>query len=245
MWRALPSGHLDRMTTANGRRALAASRPLNHPTCHVAMRTTQFTRRLALARCLAPACAAGVLAWAGAPLAWAATPSKTIERHTFAGEVTVGTQTLVLNGVGVRQVAWFKGYVCGLYLPRPTSSPAQALAMPGAKRVSMRVLVDVSSDEFAKAFTKGVNRNAVPGELAAMQPRIQAFDSVIRSIGKLKKGDAVEVDWRPGLGTVAVVNGKDVGRAVAGEDLFVAMLKIYLGDRPTDEPMKSGLLGLR
>jgi hypothetical protein len=51
------------------------------------------------------------------------------------------------------------------------------------------------------------------------------------------------VEWRPGEGTAALVNGKQRDVPVPGEDLFVALLKIYIGDRPTDSKMKEGLLG--
>ncbi len=173
----------------------------------------------------------------------AGTPKK-IEGITYPGEVTVGSETLHLNGVGVRQVAWLKGYAAGLYLPQTTNDQARALALSGAKRVSMRLLIDAPSEEFAKAFSKGVTRNTPPEQLASVQARMQKFDATIRSLGKLKKGDLVEVDWRPGQGTVALLNGKVYGQPVPGEDMFTAMLKIYIGDRPTDAKMKAGLLGL-
>lgn len=168
-----------------------------------------------------------------------------IEGFTFPGEVTVAGTTLHLNGVGVRQVAWLKGYACGLYLPQKATQAAQALAQAGPKRVSMRMIIDAPSEEFAKAFMRGVTRNAAPDDLPKMQERMKAFDASVRGIGKLKRGDLVEVEWRPGEGTVALVNGKPQGKPVPGEDIYTAMLKIYIGDRPTDDKMKAGLLGAR
>ncbi len=185
--------------------------------------------------------------WAGvallAPVVTHAGAPQKIEGYTFAGEVSVANSTLHLNGVGVRQVAWFKGYAAGLYLTQMTNDQAKVLAMPGPKRISMRMLIDAPSEEFAKAFTKGVTRNTPPDQLAGVQERMQKFDATVRGIGKLKKGDVVEVDWRPGQGTVALVNGKQFGQPVPGEDMYLAMLKIYIGDKPTDLKMKSGLLG--
>ncbi len=195
------------------------------------MRTVLLKRWIAAALVIAPT------------LGWAGTPQK-IEGYTFPGEVTVANTKLHLNGVGVRQVAWLKGYSAGLYLPQVTTSQAQALAMPGPKRVSMRMIIDAPSEEFAKAFTKGVTRNTPPAQLASVQDRMMTFDATVRAIGKLKKGDMVEVEWRPTQGTVALVNGKPQGPPVPGEEMFIAMLKIYIGDRPTDARMKAGLLGL-
>lgn len=188
-------------------------------------------RAVALAWCLTVAAAVQ----AGAPMK--------IEGFTYPGEVTVAGTRLHLNGVGVRQTAWLKGYSAGLYLPQNTNDAATALAMPGAKKVSMRLIIDAPSEEFAKAFTRGVTRNTPPDKLADVQPRMMAFDATVRSIGKLRKGDMVEVEFRPAQGTVALVNGKVVGKPVPGEDMFAAMLKIYLGERPTDAKLKAGLLG--
>ena len=44
---------------------------------------------------------------------------------------------LVLNGAGVRYKAVFKVYSAGLYLPKKTSSPEEALSMSGSKRISI------------------------------------------------------------------------------------------------------------
>jgi hypothetical protein len=168
-----------------------------------------------------------------------------IEGFTFPGEVTVAGTTLHLNGVGVRQVAWLKGYASGLYLPQKATQATQALTQTGPKRVSMRMIIDAPSEEFAKAFMRGVTRNAVPGDLPKMQERMKAFDATVRAIGKLKRGDQIDVEWRPAEGTTALVNGKQQGKPVPGEDIYTAMLKIYIGDRPTDDKMKAGLLGAR
>lgn len=183
------------------------------------------------------------LAAATSPVGLRAQTSTTIEGFAYPAEVNVAGVSLVLNGVGVRQVAWLKGYACGLYLPRKTTSQSEAIAMPGAKRVAMRMLIDGPSEEFAKAFKRGVYRNVEPAQATAMNARIDRFDAIVRGIGKLKKGDAVDVEWRPASGMVALVNGRAVGDPVPGEDLFVAVLKIYIGDKPTDLKMKAGLLG--
>lgn len=180
----------------------------------------------------------GLLPWIAS-----AQSAVSIEGFSFPTEVSAAGAPLLLNGVGVRQVAWLKGYACGLYLPRRTTSQAEAIAMSGPKRVAMRMLIDGPSEEFAKAFRRGVSRNADPLQLPSMQPRIDRFDAIVRGIGKLKKGDAVDIEWRPGLGMLALVNGKTMGEPVPGEDIFVAVLKIYIGDKPTDTGMKAGLLG--
>ncbi len=189
------------------------------------------------------AIAALAVSLGGLPLSAQATPAVKLEGYTFPGEITVKGSTLHLNGVGLRQVAWLKGYAAGLYLTGKAGTQQDALAAPGPKRVSMRMLIDGPAEEFAKAFMRGVSRNAPPGKLPSMQEGMQRFDGIIRRIGKLRKGDLIEVEWRPGEGTVALVNGKQREEPVPGEDMFVALLKIYIGDKPTDDKLKAGLLG--
>ena len=188
------------------------------------------------------AAAAGAVAL---PVAWPVRAQQAVklEGFTFPGEITVADTKLVLNGVGLRQVAWLKGYAAGLYLTQKATTQQGVLAVPGPKRVSMRMLIDGPSEEFAKAFVRGVNRNAPPDKRESMQERIQLFDGIVRRIGAIRKGDLIEVEWRPGEGTVALVNGKQREQPVPGEDMFIALLKIYIGDRPTDPELKEGLLG--
>ena len=83
----------------------------------------------------------------------------TIAEQNFADRIRMGSSDLVLNGVGVRAVAWLKGYAAGLYLTQKASTPAQVLAVKGPKRVQMKMLVDVEAKEFVKAFDKGMARN--------------------------------------------------------------------------------------
>lgn len=173
----------------------------------------------------------------------AAAPARKVEGFTFPGEVTVAGTTLHLNGVGLKQVAWLKGYAAALYLPQVATTTKAAVTMPGPKRVAMRMMIDGPSAELAKAFQKGVSRNLPLDQQVQAQPRAARFDAIVRGIGKLKKGDLVEVEFRPDEGMVAMVNGRAYGEPVPGVDLFNAMLLIYIGDRPTDEQMKVGLLG--
>ena len=46
--------------------------------------------------------------------------------------VQIGTQTLKLNGAGIRYKVVFKVYVASMYLPELKSTTAEVLALPGA-----------------------------------------------------------------------------------------------------------------
>jgi len=199
----------------------------------------------ALGQGLLGAALIALAAFAFLPSANAATtvPAVTRENQTFPGQADVAGAPLQLNGVGLRAAFIYKVYLAGLYLPAKAATGADALAQPGPKRVQVRMLMDGPSDEFAKAFTGGIAKRTPADQVAAMQPRIAAFDRTLRSVGKVHKGDVVDLDWLPGEGLAMRVNGKPVGAPVPGADLYAAMLNIFVGDRPVDAKMKAGMLG--
>lgn len=166
-----------------------------------------------------------------------------IEGQAFDRQVLVAGSTLRLNGTGVRAVAWFKGYAAGLYLAAAASNPAQALAAPGPKRLQIRMLQDVPAVEFEKAFTKGMRRNAADEQRAGLEPRIAEFAQTIRGVGKVRKGDVVDLDLDPARGTLFALNGTLHGSAIAGDDFYAVLLASFVGDHPYDVRLKSGLLG--
>ena len=174
--------------------------------------------------------------------AQAATPVK-VEGVTFAGQATVAGQALELNGVGLRAVAWFKGYAAGLYLSSRARTAQQVLAAIGPKRLQLRMLVDVDTEEFIKAFDKGIARNSPPAELPLLAERMARFDALLRAIGKVRKRDVVDLDWLPGQGLQFALNGQLQGAVIPGEDLYAALLRIFVGERPADPELKIGLLG--
>ena len=166
-----------------------------------------------------------------------------IEGQTFDDHIHLADADLVLNGVGLRGVLWIKGYVAGLYLAQKGSTPEKVLAAKGAKRIQMKMLLDVEANEFTKAFNVGIRRNSSEAENAALKNRIDQFDHTIDLIGKLNKGDVVNLDFMPARGLVLSVNGVVKGQPIPGEDLYAGILKIFIGEQPVDKKLKAGLLG--
>ena len=176
------------------------------------------------------------------PSAHAAAPI-TLEDQTFPGDATVAGTPLQLNGVGLRAAFIYKVYLAGLYLPTRAASGPAVFAETGPKRVQVRMLMNGPSDEFAKAFTGGITKRTPADQVAAMSDRIAAFDRTLRSVGNVRKGDVVNLDYAPAVGLTMTVNGKPFGAPVPGADLYAALLNIFVGERPVDPKMKTGMLG--
>ena len=205
-----------------------------------------FRRLLAGARALAQGLLGMALIALAAlvfvPSAFAAAPV-TLENQTFPASASVAGVPLQLNGVGLRAAFIYKVYLAGLYLPAKAGTGAEVFAETGAKRVQVRMLMDGPSDEFAKAFSGGIAKRTPADQVAAMQDRIDVFDRTLRSVGDVKKGDVVNLDYAPSVGLTMTVNGKPYGAPVPGADLYAALLQIFVGERPVDARMKAGMLG--
>jgi Chalcone isomerase-like len=178
-----------------------------------------------------------------AAAAWAAPATVVVEGQRFAGQVRLAGSDLVLNGTGVRAVAWFKGYAAGLYVPQRAQSAEELLAEPGAKRLQLRMLQDVPPAEFVKALRKGMDRNTPDADRAQMLDRVERFAALIMSVGKVKKGDVVDLDLDPTRGMLFSLNGTLRGDAIPGADFYAALLRAFIGDKPYDDRLKAGLLG--
>lgn len=148
----------------------------------------------------------------------------------------------VLNGTGVRAVAWFKGYAVGLYLPQRATTAAQALVQAGPKRLQLRMLQDVPAAEFVKALNKGMERNSTAEEWPRLAPRVQRFAEQITASGAVRKRDVVDLDFDPARGLLFARNGKLVAEPIPGADFYAALLRAFIGDHPYDERMRAGLL---
>ena len=175
--------------------------------------------------------------------AGASEPQNPIAGVRFEPRVQLAGQNLLLNGTGLRAVAWFKGYAAALYLGQRSELVDQVLAPGGAKRLQIRMLLDVPVGEFVAAFHKGVDRNTPTAQHAALAERMARFDALLQPLGQVRKGDTVNLDLVPGQGMQFWLNGKQLGTPIEGEDFYAALLRIFIGDKPVDESLKSGLLG--
>jgi Chalcone isomerase-like len=155
----------------------------------------------------------------------------------------VGGAALQLNGAGVRTRAVFKVYVAGLYVPAKANNAAALLAQKGPRRVAITMLRNVDADTFSGALSEGLQKNLSDAQFAGFKAQIDTLTANFKAAGEAKKGDVIHLDFAPDAGTRVVVNGKAQGSAIAGEDFYTALLRIWLGDKPVDGDLKKGMLG--
>lgn len=166
-----------------------------------------------------------------------------LEGVKLAPTVQVAGAPLVLNGAGLRTRAFFKVYMAALYVPQKTGDAPTLLAQQGPRRVVIAMLRNVDADTFAAALSDGLRDNHTEAQLAALTPQVNALLATVRQVGEAKKGDVLQFDFEPALGTQVQVNGQKRGALLPGADFFTAMLRIWVGDKPADGGLKKGLLG--
>jgi hypothetical protein len=201
-----------------------------------------FKRQLARGLMAAVASVLGAVALVpmvtGSPVAHAAT----LEGQTFDPTVQLAERALRLNGLGLRGVAWVKAFVAGLYLPATTRDASVALSMPGPKRLQLKIMLEAPAAELSKSLNRRVRRHEAPEVQQKLATRLTALTADINAMGTLKPGDVIDVDLIPDRGVQLRKNGQPVGKVQPGDDLYRAVLKVFIGEHAIDARMKEGLM---
>ena len=152
----------------------------------------------------------------------------------------VGGEELVFNGAGIRTRAVFKVYVGSLYLPAKAGTLDAVLAK-GPRRIQLNLLRDLSGDQLADAVMDGLKDNNPPADVEALKPQTDQFIAITKSMGALKEGSVVTIDYADGATKVGF-NGADKG-SIPGDAFNRALTRIWLGDKPVQADLKKAMLG--
>lgn len=107
------------------------------------------------------------------------------------------------------------------------------------------LLRDLTGEDFADAMIKGFRQNNSDADLARHQARLDELRKTMVAFGTVKKGTAIQLNLVPGSGIRTLVDGTQKGADIAGDDFYAALLKIWLGAKPVDDDLKTGLLSAK
>ena len=167
----------------------------------------------------------------------------TMEGLQFEEQVRLANRDLKLNGLGIRSIFIFKAYVAGLYVSEKVSSTQDVQRYSGPIRLQLRMLMEVGASDIKQALVDGMRKNVNDAQWLTMQDRVADFTRTIESIGVVRPGDTISLDFVPERGLLLAVNGVDKGGSIRGLDFYSAMLAVFVGDDPVDTRLKRGLLG--
>jgi hypothetical protein len=167
----------------------------------------------------------------------------TVSGVKYEETTQIAGSKLQLNGAGTRYKGPFRVYTAGLYLGKKSGTAEEALALPGAKRMSVVMLRDIDAGELGKLFVRGVEDNMERAAMSRLIPGLMRMSQIFTDHKKLQQGDTFSLDWVPGTGTVVYVRGVPQGEAFKEPEFFNALLRIWLGPVPADWRLKESLLG--
>ena len=168
---------------------------------------------------------------------------------TLDETVTVAGVPLHLNGAGFRKRGYFKIDVTALYLQQKATTLDAAENAPGVKRVQLVIQQDVTGSQASRYFLIDFEASATPAEFGKLITEVSQVGDIYSSLPKIKKGDVVTMDWVPGKGLVATLNGVQLqahgtpSPYINNELLSKVMVRMYVGGK-TPAELHDNLLGL-
>jgi hypothetical protein len=163
----------------------------------------------------------------------------TLANVTLPDTITVGTKTLVLNGMGVRTKFFVKVYVAGLYLEKKTADPAAILQQDAARRIVLQFIrSEVTREQMREAFDEALTANA-PDKASGLQAEIKQF---LGALETMHEKEQMAITYLPGAGTTVTLRGKDKV-TIPGQPFGEVVFSMWLGPKPPNGDLKNGLLG--
>lgn len=166
--------------------------------------------------------------------------ARDIEGVHFDDTLTVGGQSYVLNGVGVRHATIFRVsvYAAGLYLPSASHDQSHILATSTPKHLIAIFRRDVGRDQARDAFRDSI-RNAAGSGAAAIEGEITRFAAWIPAFAEHQR---LVATFTPGSGIELSASAASA-HLHANEAFGTAVFGMWVGSHPADDELRRGLLG--
>lgn len=147
---------------------------------------------------------------------------------------------LCLNGLGLREATFLNVdvYLAGLYVTQRSRDGEQIANSDLPKLMRLRFVRDVTQSEMAEAISDGFERNA-GGAYPKLKERIDRFTA---ALPRLKVGDTLTLSYRPQRGVEVSHGGKRLIE-IPGRDFATVLFRIWLGSKPPNAGLRTGLLG--
>ncbi len=152
--------------------------------------------------------------------------------------LTVGHTPLELNGIGLRTKYYFKIYVGGLYLARPSTDPAAIITADAPKALVMQFVRDIDRSKLTEAYREAFAANA-PALMSQQKASVNRFLAFLPDV---KDGERLSFTYQPGKGsTFRVGNSKSL--LIPGKAFAELYLMVFIGPKPPTAQLKKELLG--
>ena len=177
-------------------------------------------------------------------LACALFMSLTLQAMEVAGvsipqTLTLETETLELNGAGIRKKFFMDLYVGSLYVESKTNNVDAIINSKTPVAIQLDIISGmITSKRMVDTVNEGFE-TATSGNMDTLQSRLDDFIKVFNE--EIMKGDRFLMKVTPGKGLDAYKNNKHLA-TVEGDDFAKTLLSIWLGEKPADNGLKKSML---
>ena len=150
------------------------------------------------------------------------------------------SQTLVLNGAGIRSKMFIKLYVGMLYLEEKSNDSEAIMNSDKDMVLRLEIVSGMITSEKMLASTKKGFEKATGGKTDQIKDEIAAFNVCFSE--KIEKGDVFDMVYTKGA-NVTVYKNNSIKGTISGMAFKRAMFGIWLSDKPADKKLKKSMLG--
>lgn len=171
-----------------------------------------------------------------------------IEGVTFDETLPLSGINLVLVGAGAHKKGYSKFSVEAIYATEKRTTIDSLIELKGPKRLQIVALRDIPGRTVTRHFLGDLARQLSEAEFKLLIPEITLIGKAFAQLHDLKKGDFIRIDWAPGKGMAAYINGTmvewDSGSIYINNPLiFNVLLRIHAGKQLPVE-LQENMLGL-
>jgi hypothetical protein len=154
--------------------------------------------------------------------------------------MTTETQSLSLNGTGVRSKFFMDIYAAGLYLPEVSNEAASIIDQNKPMALRLHITSGLLSSEKMESATREGFDKATGGNTASIQPTIESFIETFKE--DIVENDVFDFVYSPATGVSVIKNGQ-LKKTIEGLEFKQALFGIWLSEDAVSDDLKEGLLG--
>lgn len=166
--------------------------------------------------------------------------SAELEGFKFSDEIKIESEKLILNGLAVRKATIFniKILVAGLYLTTKSNGQDLIINSTSTKVIQIRFMKSLSSEKISNMWSEQLLKRCLK-DCIALKEQATLLGKLMIDI---KSGDSLNFTFFEDHVKVLLSNNNS-GK-IQGKTLPKALLSLWIGEKPLDENLKNGLLGI-
>ncbi|MFT6153576.1 MAG: hypothetical protein ACJAYK_001298 [Crocinitomicaceae bacterium] len=154
--------------------------------------------------------------------------------------IKVDTQSLALNGTGVRSKFFMDIYAAGLYLSKTSADAVSIIDQDKPMALRLHITSGLLSSEKMEAATREGFDKATGGNTASIQENINSFIETFKQ--EIIENDVFDFIYTPQNGVNVLKNG-EFKKNIKGLEFKQALFGIWLSEDAISDDLKEGLLG--